>query len=150
MTPTTQPAIGHPGQSLPDPADPRGNPSYVLWRDFKPRDRGVLDLIDDMFAHLIQDRLRIIWVPGTVTEYPLVGGEPRSFEFAFRNSIFRLIMARMAVLCSEFGSQPVSPYGGTGQFVDPRWPDIRFHVDFMNTPGEQRLELTPITSPESP
>ncbi|HXD88434.1 MAG TPA: hypothetical protein VN641_18235 [Urbifossiella sp.] len=54
----------------------------------------------------------------------------------------------MAALCHELGSQEVSPYGGKGSFTDPRWPHVCFHVDFMNTPAEQRLELTPVFSSE--
>src|SRR5437867_8966079 len=99
MTPTIPPAVAKSGptSSAADSADP----AYVLWKDFKPRDGGVLDLIDDMFAHLVQKRLRIVWTPGIVTEHPLDGGEPRSFEFAYRNWVLRTVMARMAVLCGE-------------------------------------------------
>ena len=129
------------------PAKAVGDPPFVLWRDFKPRDGGVLDLIDDILAHLVHKRLRIIWVRSAVTEYPLDGGESRSFEFAYRNSVTRLVIARMAVLF-EGERDPIYPYRGKGSFIDPRWPHIRFHVDFSNTPAEQRLELTPVFTSE--
>lgn len=150
MTPTTHPATPRPGQPGADhAATGPGGPAYVLWKDFKPREGGVLDLIGDMSAHLVENRLRIVWVPGVVTEYPLAGGEPRSFEFAFRNSIFRLVMARMGVLCGEKAKEdPIYPYRGRGEFTDPRWPHVRFRVEFTNTPADQRLDLTPIFPPE--
>jgi len=122
--------------------------AVIDWANYKPRERGVLDLIDDILRHCAEDRIRFSGGHGTVTETPLPCGNPRSIAFPFRNSIFRLIMARMAALCHELSSQDVSPYGGKGSFTDPRWPHVCFQVDFMNTPAEQRLELTPVFSSE--
>ena len=150
MTQITHPTLAQSSLSPANhsPADSDSKP-FVLWRDFKPRDRGVLDLIDDMLERLVESRLRLFWVPGIVTEIPLDGGESQTFEFAYRNSIFRLIMARMAVLCEESSGQDVSPYGGTGSFTDPRWPHVRFHVEFVNTKtADQHLKLTPAFASE--
>jgi len=122
---------------------------FVLWRDFKPEGRGILGLVDDMLEHIVRNRLRLHWVRGGVTEIPLEAGEPRIYEFGFRNSAARAVIARLAVLCDdETKRDPIYPYRGVGDFTDPRWPNVRFHVEFNNTPAEQRLELTPVFASE--
>lgn len=141
MTPTLPPLVDNTAIRH-APSGTGRSDEYIVWRDFKPRGRGVLDFIDDLFARLVALRLRIDWRPGIVTEYPPSGGKPHSYEFKFR--AYRAVMARLACLCRELSSQDVSPYGGKGSFADPRWPQVRFHLDFMNTPAEQRLELTPV------
>lgn len=145
MTPTLPPVLNNTSAGH-APSVPARSGDFIVWRDFKPRTGGVLDFVDDMFERLITLRLRIDWRPGIVTEIPASGGDPRSYEFKFRG--YRGVMARMAFLCHELSSQDVSPYGGKGSFTDPRWPHVRFHVDFMNTPAEQRLELTPVFASE--
>jgi hypothetical protein len=143
MTPTI-PSLHDP--SVPSIADQETGHSFVLWRDFNPRDRGgVLGLVDDILDRLVQNRMRLHWIRSGVTEVSLDGGEPRTFEFAFRNSIARAVIARIAVLCDdEIKRDPIYPYRGVGSFTDPRWPQVRFDVNFSNTPAEQRLELTPV------
>ena len=121
--------------------------AYVVWRDFKPRGGGVLDFVDDMLERLIGLRLRIDWCPGIVMEFPASGGEPQSYDFKFRG--YRGVIARLSKLCNDESEVWINPYGGTGSFTDPRWPHVCFHVDFMNTPAEQRLELTPVFASET-
>jgi hypothetical protein len=116
----------------------------VLWQNLTPKGAGILDLVDDMLARCIDSQVRLVWVGETVTEFPLSGGEPAQFKIKLRKSIFRAILARMAALCDIANSGSVSPYHGRGEFVDQRTPQTRFLVDFMNTPDEQRLELTPL------
>ena len=145
MTPTIPPILKHSRASHAPSLAGRGE-EFIVWRDFKPRGGGVLDFVDDMFERLIGLRLKIDWRPGIVTEFPASGGEPHSYDFKFRG--YRAVMARMAFLCHELSGQDVSPYGGIGDFIDPRWPNVSFHVDFMNTPAEQRLDLTPVFSSE--
>lgn len=144
MTPTTN-VTSAPRDTpppLPDAAPP------ILWRQFTPRGDGVLDLVDDVLARCVEGRVRLVWGPGSVTEFPLSGAAPVAFAFAIRNSAFRALLARMSVLCDGPGAETVSPYGGRGAFTDPRWPHVRFWVDFTNTPAEQRLDLTPAFTPE--
>ena len=143
----------HSTQSRNSGVSDNGNPALhamlpTFWENLAPRERGLLDLVDDMLLRLQSIRLRLTWQSGTISEFSVAGGPSRSFEFNLRNSIFRAVMARLAFLCQELGGQDVSPYGGTGSFTDPRWPHVRFHVDFMNTPAEQRLELTPVFASE--
>ena len=151
MTQITHPTLAQSSLSPANHSPAVSNPNpFILWRDFKPRDRGVLDLIDDLLERLVESRLRLFWVPGIVTEISLDGGESQTFELAYRNSIFRLIMARMAALIEDTEKQdPIFPYRGTGSFTDPRWPHVRFHVDFVNTKtADQHLELTPVFASE--
>src|SRR5208282_5382429 len=59
-----------------------------------------------------------------------------------RKSVFRAILARVAVLCNERSPNSVSPYGGQGEVSVGADPAMTFRVEFANTPDEQRLELT--------
>jgi hypothetical protein len=59
-----------------------------------------------------------------------------------RKSVFRAILARLAVLCNERRPGSCSPYGGQGEIAVGSDPATVFRVVFTNTPSEQRLELT--------
>jgi len=119
------------------------------WTHLVPRARGVIDLVDDMLLRCRVGRMRLTWQAGMVTEIPYDGGPATTFDIRnLRNSVFRAVLARLAFLCKPLSADAVTPYGGKGVFIDPRWPDVRFRVDFMNTPAEQRLELTPQAIPE--
>ncbi len=145
MTPSTDSVTARPDDRSPNPVAGEGRRQPpAIWESFTPREGGILDLVDDMLARCVNDQVRIVWCPGVVTEYPLSGTSPTSFEVTLRNSAFRAVMARMAVLCERPDSEPVSPYGGRGEFTDRRWPRVRFSLQFTNTADDQRLELTPI------
>ena len=71
------------------------HPAAIPWTNYKPRERGILDLIDDILRLCAECRIQFSGGQGSVTETPLTGEEPRSFPFPFRNSLFRAIMARL-------------------------------------------------------
>ena len=122
---------------------------YVLWRDFEPRERGgILGFVDDLLERLVRHRLRLHWVRDIVTEIALEDDAPRTINFPFR--AYRAVIARMAALIEDTEKQdPIFPYRGTGSFNDPRWPHVRFHVEFVNTKtADQHLELTPVFASE--
>ena len=121
---------------------------YVPWRDYKPRGNGFFDLVDDILAYVVENRARIVWVRELVTEFPLDGGTSRSLGFAYRNSVARAVIARLAALCEVAIGNPFHPYRGEGSFTDPRWPHVRFFVEFSNSSAELCLELTPVFSSE--
>jgi hypothetical protein len=70
-------------------------------------------------------------------------------QVPLRKSVFRAILARVAVLCNERHPNSVSPYGGTGKVTVGSTPAAEVHVHFLNTPEEQSLELTPFRSEAS-
>jgi hypothetical protein len=122
---------------------------FVLWRDFKPRDHIVLDLVDDLLGYLVDQRLRIRWIPGVVSEFPLCGREERVYEVDFGRGVFRNLMARLCKLCSDQTAEWINPYFGKSSFTDPRWPHVQFQIEFVNTKTtDQHLDLTPVFSSE--
>ena len=122
---------------------------YVLWRDFDPRERGgILGFVDDLLERLVRDRTRLYWVRDFVTELPIAkGGESRTIHFPFR--MYRDVIARLAAISdADATKDPFYPYRGVGSFTDPRWPHVRFDVDFDNRKDSPRLDLTPVFSSE--
>ncbi|HUY35359.1 MAG TPA: hypothetical protein VMV69_21625 [Pirellulales bacterium] len=63
-------------------------------------------------------------------------------ELPLRKSVFRAMLARMAVLCNERTPNSVSPYGGRGELTFGVNPTVVFRVIFANTGAEQKMELT--------
>ena len=102
-----------------------------------------------MLAYLVDSELRILWIPGVVTEYLLCEQDERVYEVDFGRGVFRNLMARLSKICSDQTTEWINPYFGKGSFTDPRWPHVRFHVEFVNTKtADQHLELTPVFASE--
>ncbi len=69
--------------------------------------------------------------------YTPAGGEAE--EIPLNKGAFRSALARAAVLCNQHAPDSVSPYGGEGLL---RLEDgVLYHVSFVNTTAEQRIEL---------
>jgi hypothetical protein len=64
-----------------------------------------------------------------------------STDVPLPKSVFRAILARLAALCNERTPNSVSPYRGEGECSVGTNPPVVFRVAFVNTPGEQRLEV---------
>lgn len=105
---------------------------------------GVVGLVDDLLR-LCQERgLRLDWQADACRVRPLAGGREEVLENPLRKSVFRAVLARVAALCNERAPNSVSPYGGQAELAVGANPATIFQVNFTNTPGEQRLELTPV------
>jgi hypothetical protein len=101
-------------------------------------------LVNDLLQ-LCQERgLQLDWQADCCRVRPVAGGSEEVIESPLRKSLFRAILARVAVLCNERSPNSVSPYGGRGELIVGANPATVFRVVFTNTPGEQRLELTPV------
>ena len=66
--------------------------------------------------------------------------------------LFRPLLARLAVLCSEESGTEFQPYGGRyGLTRSSRTGPVRLDVEFTNTPATQRLTISramlPLTRP---
>jgi hypothetical protein len=75
---------------------------------------------------------------------PLGGDVAELTEVPLARSVFRAILARVAVLCNERSPNSVSPYGGQGELLAGSNPAKLFRATFVNTADEQRLELMPV------
>ena len=114
---------------------------------FLPTPRGVIGMVDDLLAlcrtrqlHIeYQGRNCIIRESGTVAEDLIVIPLPKS--------VFRALLARIATLCNECQAGSVTPYRGEGEIVVTETDSQNgltpstFHVSFINTPSDQKLEL---------
>lgn len=70
-----------------------------------------------------------------------ISGETQVATVPLPPAAFRTILARIAALCNERSPNSVSHYGGEGLLAVKGNPSTVFHVTFINTPNEQRLEL---------
>jgi hypothetical protein len=110
-----------------------------LRRAFEPGVRGALGLADELLALAREGALRCEWQGDTVRVTP-ADGEP--FDVALPKSVFRAVLARVAVLCNEHRAESVTPYRGEAELLagDPPAPVF---VAFVNTPDEQRFAARP-------
>ena len=106
--------------------------------------QGVVGLVDDLLRLCQVWGVQLDWEADCCRVRPLAGGSEEVIESPLRKSVFRAILARVAVLCNERTPGSVSPYGGQGELTSGDNPGTTFRVNFANTPGEQRLELTPV------
>lgn len=111
--------------------------------------RGVVGLVDDVLKLCHEQALQLDWSSDCWRIRRLGGGPDEVIDRPRRTSVFRAILARLAVLCNERSPESVSPYGGQGKLSIDEDPTALFQVLFMNTPDEQWLKLSPIL-PVSP
>ena len=112
-------------------------------RAFEPTRDGVVGLVDELLALCREQGLHLDWQADRCRVRPL-GARPEAWtEIPLPKSVFRAILARMAVLCNERIPDSVSPYGGEGELSAGTDSPTIFHVAFTNTPSEQILEIAP-------
>jgi hypothetical protein len=115
--------------------------SEVLRRTLLHPSRGVVGLVDDLLTVCREQGLQLDW-QGNRCRVRSVGGDGEEvMDVPLRKSVFRAILARVAVLCNERAPNSVSPYGGRGELSAGTNPPAVFRVTFANTPAEQKLEL---------
>jgi hypothetical protein len=100
-------------------------------------------LVDELLAASREHGLKLVWQGDRCWVQYGEGGPPGSIEVPLRKSVVRAALARVAVLCNQRSANSVSPYGGKGEVLVGAEPTT-LHVAFVNTPDEQRLELTPL------
>jgi hypothetical protein len=105
---------------------------------------GVTGLVDDLLAVCRQTGLQLDWHADRCRVRPLAIDGAGLTEVPLPKSVFRAILARVAVLCNERRPNSVSPYGGQGELSAGSNPATLFKVTFANTADEQRLELLPV------
>jgi hypothetical protein len=112
-------------------------------------DRGVIGVVDDLLRLCREKGVQLDWTADCWRIRPLAGGSDELLDRPDRKSVFRAILARLAVLCNDSSPGSVSPYGGQGSLSIESDPMMRFHVSFLNTPQEQWLKLCPIQGTHS-
>jgi hypothetical protein len=69
-------------------------------------------------------------------------GQWEALDLPLPLSAFRAMLARIAFLCDQRRANSVSPYGGTGEISVAN--GVVHRLTFVNTPGEQKLEIAPL------
>jgi hypothetical protein len=103
--------------------------------------RGIVGLLDDLLVACREHDLQLDWQAGHCRVHPFGGNGEKLLDVPLGKSVFRAILARVAVLCNERNPNSVSPYGGQGELVVGANPPAVYRVRVVNTPAEQKLEL---------
>lgn len=106
------------------------------------REVGVLGLVDELLSYCGDHGCRLTWQGGQIAT-----DQGERVAAAFPPSVLRAAIARVAALCNRHRPRSVSAYGGQGDFVIDAPARAHFRADFVNTPDEQRLELTSVVAP---
>jgi hypothetical protein len=109
--------------------------------------RGVIGLVDDLLTVCREQSLQLDWQAGRCRVRSRGSDWEELVDVPLRKSVFRAMLARLAVLCNEGTANSVSPYGGQGQLSAGANSPAVFRVAFTNTTTEQKLELTTETGP---
>jgi hypothetical protein len=113
--------------------------SDILRRVFLRPSRGVVGLVDDLLAACPEQGLQLDWQGGQCRVRTCRQDGENVMDVPLRKSVFRMILARVAVLCNERTPNSVSPNGGQGELS--AGAATVYRVTFVNTPDEQKLEL---------
>jgi hypothetical protein len=106
--------------------------------------RELSGLVERILTVCQEHGLQIDWKNDKCHVRTVGGTDETIIETPQTHRAFRSILARIAVLVQNTGAE-FKPYGNSGKFPIGNDPAKGFDVKFVNTPAEQRLELTPIT-----
>lgn len=106
---------------------------------------GIAGMVDGLLAACPKNGLQIEWQADHFCFRSLDGDREEWTEVPLRKSVFRAILARLAVLCNEQTPYAISPYGGRCELSASGDSRARLRITFSNTPDEQKLELMPGT-----
>lgn len=106
-----------------------------------PPPRGVLGLVDDLLDVCQTRNVRLEFSDGRCFVTAPNDESSTTIDVPLTKSVFRAVLARVAVLCNERTPGSVSPYGGDGELAAPGQPEVTLIVSFANTPAEQRLDV---------
>ena len=113
--------------------------------------RDVVGIVDDVLKLCHEHRLELDWHEnqcrvrrngGTGHENGGTGHEDDVIDTPFGKSVFRGILARVAVLCNERCPNSVSPFGGKGQVFVGAEARQSMDASFANTRDEQWFKLS--------
>src|SRR5262245_37249153 len=76
---------------------------------------GMVGLVDDLLVVCLEHGLELEWQADRCRFRPLGGTWEELTRVTPRKSVFRALLARVAVLCNERTPNSVSPYGGQGE-----------------------------------
>ncbi len=105
---------------------------------------GVVGIVDEVIARCQRNEICVVWSDDKCRVRYKGSNEEKVIDVPLRKSIFRLILARVAAVCSEKDCDSFSPYGGHGELPAGANSECSMKAVWVNTLQEQRLELTPV------
>lgn len=117
---------------------------------FRPTQRGVVGIVDDLLSLSQQMDLQLHW-HDDLCRALVIGAEPEdTVQLPIPKSVFRAVLARLATLCNGQNPGSTSLYGGEGELMIGADRTTFCRVAFTNTPGAQRLEMVRIHAGHEP
>ncbi|HUY88826.1 MAG TPA: hypothetical protein VMV10_08845 [Pirellulales bacterium] len=117
---------------------------------FRPTERGVVGLVDDLLGLCRLYQLRINFRDDRCCVRHLGADAQESFEIPVPKSVFRAALARTAAICNEQHPESVTPYRGEGTIAvlppvsscsEKGVAPSTCYVSFINTPRDQHFEM---------
>jgi hypothetical protein len=102
---------------------------------------GIVGLVDTVLTVCGAHGLQLNWQAERCCVRSAAGDWKELLGIPMRASVFRAVLARVAVLCNEHTPDSVSPYGGQGELRGGANPPAEFSVQFVNSPDERRIEI---------
>jgi hypothetical protein len=113
--------------------------SDAVLRAFEPPDTGFVGIADNLLQLCLGASVEITWGQDACRVSMRNGAAEEVVDVPLRKSVFRAVLARIAVLCNERRADSVSPYGGCGEIALDSGPVVS--VRFENTSAVQSLRL---------
>src|SRR6266550_5064295 len=114
--------------------------SEVLRRVLTQPTNGVVGLVDELLTVCREHGLDLDWQADGCRVRSFGGSWEELGHLPLRKSVFRAILARIAVVCNERTANTISPYGGQSEWSVDANPPAVFRLRFTNTTAEQKLE----------
>jgi hypothetical protein len=104
---------------------------------------GIVGLVESLLTICKTHGLQLNWQAERCRVCSINGESVELIDVPLRKSVFRAVLARVAVLCNECEPNSISPYGGHGRLRAIGDSATEFGVIFVNTADEQYLEVGP-------
>ena len=104
---------------------------------------GIVELVDELLSLCGEHGIRLDWKGNRCGFKTPQSNVETVLEVLVPKSVFRAILARVAVLCNNHKADAVSSYGGKSEILLGSKPRSLYQVDFLNTADEQHLQLAP-------
>jgi hypothetical protein len=119
------------------------DPALEIHRLFQQPEGGIVGVADQLLQKCRDHHVRMEWAESGLRIQIDSGPWQLLQGLALRKSIFRALLARLALLSNESG-KPCSPYGGSGEISIA--DDYSIMIQLTNTPEQQQLALNPLKS----
>jgi hypothetical protein len=122
-----------------------------------PRGKTVVWLVDELvqvIQHTGSVRIEAVWAEsGELAGVVCRSADDPTGEYCLpftRIGVFRTMLARFAVMCSDETRTEFQPYGGHYSIIRASFDGpVRLDIDFTNTPASQQITITRVPLPRN-